>query len=75
MLNATQKVINEHRSAWEWQVQSKSEKGKFYNVSYNEKANKWSCDCFAGSLNKPCRHKRIVYNQLHGITKSEYETL
>lgn len=57
-----------------WKVPSKSEKGIIHTVlQFNDE--KFECDCYAGTIKKPCRHKRIVYNKIHNITKSEYQTL
>jgi hypothetical protein len=76
MLKNTEQFLRENNllSVNEWKVPSKSEKGKFHTVGRLSDG-KFTCDCPAGSLNKPCRHKRIIYNQINNITKSEYETL
>jgi hypothetical protein len=57
-----------------YKVASKSDKGKFHIVEELSDG-KFTCDCPAGLFNRPCRHKRIVFNKIHNITKSEYTTL
>lgn len=50
----------------EHKVKSKSVEGKFYTVlEYQD--GKYSCDCFAGGMGKPCRHVRIVQNNKKGL--------
>ena len=64
-MKATQKFLDEQRSPFTWKVQSKSELGKFHNVSFNEKTNKWECDCIAGQFKANCRHIRITKHKLN----------
>lgn len=48
-------------------VKSKTTEGLFYTVA-EYRDGKYSCDCVAGLMNKPCRHVRIVQNKKRGIT-------
>jgi len=56
---------------FEWQVPSKSEKGKFYKVSFSERLG-WECSCIAGMMKKECRHKRIKQNELNNNYAEDY---
>jgi hypothetical protein len=76
MLKNTEQFFKENNllPIKKWKIASKSEKGLFYTVEELPNG-KFVCDCIAGGMNKPCRHKRIVFNKIHNITKSEYTTL
>jgi hypothetical protein len=48
------------KPTFQWRTPSNSIKGKYYIVGYSE--GKWTCNCFAGSMGKECRHIRKVKN-------------
>jgi hypothetical protein len=47
-------------------VKSKTDENVFYTVS-EYRDGKYSCDCVAGTMNRPCRHVRIIQNKKKGI--------
>ena len=66
-MKASKQYLKRFEPDFTWKVPSKSEKGVCHNVSFSEMYG-WKCDCIAGSMNRECRHKRICFNKINGLT-------
>lgn len=61
--------INNRTLIWKFRVASKSKPGTFHTVDvYN--TGEMKCDCIAGSMGKPCRHKDTAKNCVLSLAKN-----
>ena len=58
-------------------VESRSQKGIYYEVVYHDNSGKITCNCSAGSRNRACNHLELVLNFIrrNPVNAIEYDRI